>query len=74
MLLHGQIDILRVRRKRKKKLLLKKKYGCCERRLFGWGRYGQVCFFNISPSPALSLIFGRGGGTSGDHGDFPLDF
>jgi hypothetical protein len=37
------------------------------------GRY-QVCLFNISQSPALSLGFGRGGGPSDDHGDFPLDF
>jgi hypothetical protein len=35
---------------------------------------GQVCLFNISPTSALSLVFGRGGGPSGDYGDFPLDF
>jgi hypothetical protein len=40
----------------------------------GWGKYGQVCLFNISLSPALSLVFGSGGGPSGDHGDFSFDF
>jgi hypothetical protein len=40
----------------------------------GWGRYGQVCLFNISPIAALSLVFGRGGGPSSDYGDFSLDF
>jgi hypothetical protein len=39
----------------------------------GWGIYEQVCLFNISQGPALSLVFGRGGGPSGDYGDFPLD-
>jgi hypothetical protein len=45
-------------------------------RRWNWGDMGtgQVCLFNISPSPAISLVFGRGGGPSGDHGDFPLDF
>jgi hypothetical protein len=31
----------------------------------GWGRYGQVCLFDIFPSPALSLVFERGGGPLG---------